>query len=165
MATLTFFEKAGCAGNARQKALLIASGHQVQAHDLRDMRWSDASLLEFLANLPVAQWFNRTAPAIKSGEIVPEELDEPTALALLRDNPLLIRRPLLQVGNERRVGFDATAIHAWIGLRDIPTGDLEACQQAASEPHAYYVHSASGGAIRCQFGAATSHDADRCKSG
>jgi hypothetical protein len=55
------------------------------------------------------QWFNRSAPAVKSGEVVPEELDEPTALALMRDNPLLIRRPLLQVGDERRVGFDAAA--------------------------------------------------------
>jgi len=115
MATITFFEKTGCAGNARQKALLIASGHQVQARDLRDRRWTNAGLLEFLAGLPVEQWFNRAAPAIKSGEIVPGELDEPTALALLRDNPLLIRRPLLQVGDERRVGFDGTAIHAWIG--------------------------------------------------
>jgi len=163
MAIITFFEKTGCAGNARQKALLIASGHQVQARDLRDRRWTNAGLLEFLAGLPVEQWFNRAAPAIKSGEIVPGELDEPTALALLRDNPLLIRRPLLQVGDERRVGFDGTAIHAWIGLRDMPTGDLEACQQAAIEPRAYYVHSASGGAIRCRFGDATSH-ADRCKS-
>lgn len=91
MATITFFEKTGCSGNARQKALLAA-------------------------------------PAIKSGEIVPEELDEPTALALLRDNPLLIRRPLLQVGEKRKVGFDATAVHAWISLKDVPDADLEACR-------------------------------------
>ena len=164
MATVIFFEKAGCAGNARQKALLIASGHQVQARDLRDRWRSNAGLLEFLAGMPLTQWFHPTAPAIKSGEIVPEELDEPTALALLRDNPLLIRRPLLQVGPERHVGFDAQSIDAWIGLRDVPTGDLEACQHAASEEHAYYVQSASGGAIRCRSGAATSH-ANRCKSG
>jgi nitrogenase-associated protein len=167
MATITFFEKKGCTGNARQKALLIASGHQVLAHDLRDSLWSNAGLLEFLSGLPVAQWFNRSAPAIKSGEIVPEELDEPAALALLRDNPLLIRRPLLQVGEERRVGFDAQSINSWIGLRDVPTDDLEACQQAPiepQEPHVYYVHSASGGAIRCHVGAVPPH-ADRCKYG
>jgi len=128
MATVTFFEKTGCAGNARQKALLIASGHRVLARDLRDSWWTNAKLLKFLAGLPVAQWFNRAAPALKSGEIVPEELDEATALALLRDNPLLIRRPLLQVGEERKVGFDATAVQAWIGLRDVPDDNLEACR-------------------------------------
>jgi len=135
MATITFFEKTGCSGNARQKALLAESGHEVLARDLRHKAWTNLALLEFFIGLPVAQWFNRAAPAIKSGEIVPEELDEPTALALLRDNPLLIRRPLLQVGDERRVGFDATAIHAWIGLKDVPDEDLEACRHGG-DPHA-----------------------------
>ena len=128
MATITFYEKTGCAGNARQKKLLAESGHEVLARDLRHKAWTNLALLEFFIGLPVAQWFNPAAPAIKSGEIVPGELDEPTALALLRDNPLLIRRPLLQVGEERRVGFDATAIDAWIGLADVPDENLEACR-------------------------------------
>jgi nitrogenase-associated protein len=153
VATITFFEKTGCSGNARQKALLVTSGHQVLARDLRECSWTDAGLLKFLSGLPVTQWFHRTAPDIKSGKIVPEELDESTALALLRGNPLLIRRPLLQVGDECRVGFEVQAINTWVGLRDMPTDDLEICTQAASEPQVSYVRSASGGAIRCQFGA------------
>jgi nitrogenase-associated protein len=100
----------------------------VLARDLRHKPWTNTALLEFLAGLPVAQWFNPSAPAIKAGDIVPGDLDEPTALALLRDNPLLIRRPLLQVGTERKVGFDAMAIHAWIGLKDVPDENLEACR-------------------------------------
>ena len=163
MATITFFEKTGCAGNARQKKLLADAGHEVLACDLRHKAWTNLALLEFLIGLPVAQWFNTSAPAIKSGEIVPEELDEPTALSLLRHNPLLIRRPLLQVGDERRVGFDATAIDAWIGLREVPADDLDACQRPVPEPRVFYVHSASGGAIRCQFGAASPH-AGPCES-
>ena len=110
MAEVIFYEKAGCAANARQKALLVASGHQLVVRDLRGQFWSNVRLLEFLAGLPVAQWFNPAAPAIKEGTIVPHQLDEPSALALLRHDPLLIRRPLLQVGEERRVGFDVAAI-------------------------------------------------------
>ncbi len=163
MATITFYEKTGCAGNARQKKLLADSGHEVLARDLRHKVWTNFALLEFLVGLPVEQWFNRSAPTVKSGEIVPEELDEPTALALLRDNPLLIRRPLLQVGDERKVGFDATAIDAWIGLRDVPADDLEACQRPAPEPRVVFAHTAGGGAYRCQFGAA-SHHAGPCES-
>jgi nitrogenase-associated protein len=157
MATVTFFEKTGCVGNARQKALLLASGHRVEARDLRHTAWTNSQLLDFLAGLPVARWFNRSAPAVKSGEIVPEELDEPTALALMLDNPLLIRRPLMQVGKERRVGFDARDVDAWIGLRDMPAGDLEACQHKPAEPRAYYVQSAGGGAMRCRFGTEERH--------
>ncbi len=163
MAHVTFFEKTGCAGNARQKKLLEASGHQVLARDLRHEAWTNMALLEFFIGLPVSQWFNPAAPAIKSGDIVPAELDEPTALALMRDNPLLIRRPLLQVGDERKVGFDATAIHAWIGLRNVPAGDFEACLHAEPEVHVFYAHSTSGGAMRCHAAAPTP-DADGCSS-
>lgn len=135
MATVTFFEKSGCSGNARQKQLLLDSGHMVLERDLRNKVWTNLALLEFFIGLPVAQWFNPSAPAIKSGDIVPAELDEPTALALIRDNPLLIRRPLMQVGDERKVGFDATAIHAWIGLKHVPDENLEACRHG-TDPHA-----------------------------
>ena len=34
MARVIFYEKRGCGGNARQKALLVASGHEVHARDL-----------------------------------------------------------------------------------------------------------------------------------
>lgn len=162
MAQVIFFEKTGCSGNARQKALLAESGHEVLARDLRHKDWSNHALLKFLGGLPVVQWFNPSAPAIKTGEIVPGELDEPTALALLRDNPLLIRRPLLQVGEERRVGFDAAAIDAWIGLARVPEEDIEACRHSAA-PHIVYAHTASGAAYACYVGDTPDH-AGHCRS-
>lgn len=128
MAVVTFFEKPGCAGNAKQKKILEAAGHTVVARDLLTTPWTRMQLLAFLAPLPVAQWFNRNSPAVKSGEIVPEDFDEETALGLLQTHPLLIRRPLLEAGGERRVGFDAAAIDAWIGLPGVElAGDPESC--------------------------------------
>ena len=129
MAVVVFYEKPGCSGNARQRALLEAAGHTVVAKDLLRTPWTRMGLHSFLDALPVAQWFNRNAPAVKSGEIVPEECDEATALALLQAHPLLIRRPLLEVDGVRRAGFDAAAIDAWIGLPGAAAaGDLEACR-------------------------------------
>ena len=74
-------------------------------------------------------WLPLNAPAIKLGHIDPDALDVRQALTLLLENPLLIRRPLMQVGEERMVGFDAAAVDAWIGLRgvDLPEGNIEAC--------------------------------------
>ena len=127
MAEVIFYEKPGCQGNARQKALLAAAGHRVDARNLKAEPWNEQRLLQFLAPLPVADWFNRASPAIKSGEIQPEALSADEAMALLLAHPLLIRRPLMEVGEERRVGFDTTAVAAWIGLGDVPDGNLEAC--------------------------------------
>ena len=129
MAVVTFYEKPGCKGNLRQKTLLAAAGHTVQAKNLKGEAWTADRLLQFVGKLPVAEWFNRAAPAIKAGEIVPENLGFEDALHLLLENPLLIRRPLMEVGEERMVGFDTAAVDSWIGLKnvDIPEGNIEAC--------------------------------------
>ncbi len=129
MAVVTFYEKPGCKGNLRQKILLAAAGHTVQAKSLKAEKWTAERLLAFLGKLPISEWFNRSAPAIKTGEIVPDNLGFETALHLLQENPLLIRRPLMEIGEERQVGFDISAVDAWIGLKNIelPEGDIEAC--------------------------------------
>jgi len=116
MARILFFEKPGCANNARQKAWLQAAGHQVDAVSLLTHPWSREELRSYFGHRPVDQWFNRAAPRIKSGELVPERIDAQTALTLMLSEPLLIRRPLLEVEGRREVGFDVAAIHAWLGL-------------------------------------------------
>ncbi len=131
MATIHFWEKPGCAGNARQKLALAASGHTVLAHDLRAEPWTKSRLRPFFGGRPVAEWFNRTSPRVKSGEITPELLDEDAALALMLADPLLIRRPLMQVGDERACGFEPDKVAAWVGLRDEARAPEETCQKPA----------------------------------
>lgn len=116
MATVIFYEKPGCINNTKQKALLSAAGHQVEAHNLLKTAWTPETLRPFFGGRPVAEWFNVTAPRIKSGEIVPAQVDAATALALMIEDPLLIRRPLMQVEDRREVGFDRDQVEAWIGL-------------------------------------------------
>lgn len=129
MAVVTFYEKPGCKGNLRQKTLLAAAGHTVQAKNLKTEAWTADRLLAFLGKLPIGSWFNPAAPAIKAGQIVPENLGFEHAVNLLLENPLLIRRPLMEIGEERMVGFDVAAVDAWIGLNNVelPAGNIEAC--------------------------------------
>ncbi|NER79243.1 MAG: nitrogenase-associated protein [Leptolyngbya sp. SIO1D8] len=117
MATITFYEKPGCINNTKQRALLQAAGHQVEAHNLLTEPWSQERLRRFFGDRPVIEWFNVTAPAIKSGQVNPSQLDEQTALALMQQDPLLIRRPLMQIGDHCEVGFDMAMVDRWIGLQ------------------------------------------------
>jgi nitrogenase-associated protein len=116
MVDIVFYEKPGCGGNARQKALLRAAGHVLEVRDLLSWPWTRDSLLEFLAPLPVAEWFNPAAPPVKSGDVRPEVLGPGAALVLLLADPLLIRRPLMSQGDTRMVGFDVARVQAWVGL-------------------------------------------------
>ncbi len=106
MATVYFYEKPGCINNTRQKKLLAAAGHQVVALNLLTEPWQPDRLRAFFGALAVRDWFNYSAPPIKYGEIEPDKLTEPQALALMLENPLLIRRPLMQAGDSLMAGFD-----------------------------------------------------------
>ena len=119
MATVIFYEKPGCINNSKQKALLKAAGHEVQAYNLLTAPWTVQNLRLFFGERPVTEWFNRTAPLVKSGAVVPEQMDAEAALDLMVREPLLIRRPLIQVGDRREVGFDIEAIDTWIGLKAV----------------------------------------------
>lgn len=143
MTHIIFFEKPGCGGNARQRLALQAAGHTLAQRNLLTAAWTASSLLPFLAPLPVAEWFNRAAPAVKSGEVQPDHLDAEQALSLLLAQPLLIRRPLMQRTDlpdsspaARHVGFDVAAVHNWVGLVDT-TGKppLEGCAAGTDTPH------------------------------
>lgn len=133
MATIVFYEKPGCASNARQKALLAAAGHTVLARSLLTEDWNAQRLRAFFGALPVAEWFNPGAPRVRSGEVRPEALDEAAALALMLADPLLIRRPLMDVDGQCRAGFDPDAVDRWIGLASkMPRENLEACSMVNS---------------------------------
>lgn len=134
MAEIFFYEKPGCGGNAKQKIWLAASGHTVLAKDLLSEKWTAVRLRPFFGDLPVAKWFNPAAPLIKSGEVDIESVSESEAIALMLADPLLIRRPLMEVGGEYRVGFDAEAVRAWIGLNETrPESKTEGCACQHSE--------------------------------
>lgn len=134
MSVITFYEKPGCAGNARQRALLQAAGHTLIRRDLLSEPWTADALLEFLAPLPVRFWFNRAAPRIKSGELIPESLDAESALEALLAEPLLIRRPLMQrEDGARMVGFDVAEVERFVGLASVADAEdsLEGCAAAS----------------------------------
>lgn len=140
MAKVIFYEKPGCINNTKQKKLLLEAGHEVEACNLLKTPWTVESLRPFFGDLPVASWFNRTAPRVKSGEVIPENLDEATALKLMLAEPLLIRRPLMQIGAVYQQGFDREKVDALIGLKPASTvssdlsedksEDLEACPKS-----------------------------------
>ncbi|MFI3118421.1 MAG: ArsC/Spx/MgsR family protein [Methylococcaceae bacterium] len=134
MATVYFYEKPGCINNTRQKKLLAAAGHEVVALNLLTEAWQPDRLRPFFGKLAVRNWFNYSAPAIKHGEIDPENLTEPEALALMLKNPLLIRRPLMQVGDSLMAGFDQYAVDDWIGLKETQTyQDIEGCPRTLAQ--------------------------------
>ncbi|WP_414543715.1 ArsC/Spx/MgsR family protein [Nostoc sp. CCY0012] len=151
MARVIFYSKPGCKGGIKQKVLLTAAGHEVVAYDILSEPWTVERLRSFFGDRPVSEWFNPSAPKVKSGEVVPERLDAQTALGLMLQDPLLIRRPLLEVDNRREVGFDVEKLDAWIGLKPVDESlkqvseslmsqNLQGCSHGHGHGHEHHHH-------------------------
>jgi nitrogenase-associated protein len=137
VAHIVFYGKPSCGGNARQRALLAASGHELEVRDLFTHPWSAQTLRPFFGELPPADWFNRAAVKVKSGAVVPEAYDEAGALAALLADPPLIRRPLLDISGLKLAGWDGEMLDALIGLAPRAQPVTEACIHPAGTeaPH------------------------------
>jgi nitrogenase-associated protein len=133
MTAVVFYQKPGCATNGRQIRALEAAGHNVDAKDLLKAPWTAEALRSFFGETPVASWFNRAAPRIKSGEINPETCDAADALALMLAEPLLIRRPLVEANGRRCAGFDREPVLTLLGQNE-PQG-LEGCSREETGTH------------------------------
>jgi nitrogenase-associated protein len=132
MKKLTFYEKPGCKGNARQKTMLEEKGFGLEVKSTLDEAWSKESLRPFFDKRSVPEWFNMTAPAIKQGQVNPGALDEEGALEAMIKDPLLIRRPLIEYNGKKSCGFDDFVLSEILGVEEADN-DLEQCHSVTSE--------------------------------
>ncbi len=134
MTTVVFYEKPGCGTNARQKLMLARAGHEVVAKSLLAEPWTGERLRAFFAGTPVVAWFNPASPRIKSGEIKPETIAPVAAIDLMLEDPLLIRRPLIEADGQRSAGFDREPVLSLLGQHD-DLDDVQGCTRPdASTP-------------------------------
>lgn len=116
MAKIVFYEKPGCINNTKQKQWLESAGHEVDARSILEHQWEANELRSFLPGNDSSAWFNRTAPVIKNGELDPDSFSEASAVDAMLEMPLLIKRPLIQIGAVKMQGFDKDAIRKIISL-------------------------------------------------
>ena len=125
MARIVFFEKTGCINNTKQKKILTLAGHEVEAINLLHHDWTEEELLSFFDQLEVKEWFNKNAPAVAKGEIDPVGFDRQSALEALLADPILIRRPLMVIGEQRLVGFDPEKLDSLIGIKEVTNPEAQ----------------------------------------
>ena len=77
-----------------------------QERDFFKERLSKQELLGLLGELPVGDLFSWRSPSFKGLGLDPESLDDERLIALMLEEPRLIRRPLLKVGDQLLIGSD-----------------------------------------------------------
>lgn len=115
MANIVFYEKPGCINGGKQKRILENGGHTLECRNILEHQWSEAELLQFVSGKTPAEMMNWTAPAIKKGEVDPQQLTFSEAISLMLEDPILIKRPLIIVEGKFIQGFLAPELAAYLG--------------------------------------------------
>lgn len=131
MAFIQFYEKPGCINGEKQKSILIEAGNTLECVNILEHPWSREELAPFFIENDPVLIMNYTAPAIKKGEIVPENLLYAEAVALMIENPILIKRPLIRVDGMSIQGFMDERLTPYLGSWDRAT-DVVTCPNLVS---------------------------------
>jgi arsenate reductase (glutaredoxin) len=123
-----FFEKPGCMGNAKQKTLLDLYNIRYKTEDILSYPWTKEFLEEFFKDIPKEKICNPFAPQIKSKEIEPKNLTKDQLVELMLESPILIKRPLLIVGEHKLCGFSIEMINELFHKNICTSVSISTCQ-------------------------------------
>ncbi|MDA0768707.1 MAG: hypothetical protein O2821_00610 [Chloroflexi bacterium] len=92
------------------KASLSQGGVELDERDFFQDQFTEQELRELLGDTPASAIFSYRSPSVKKMELKPDELSEDDLIRLMLEEPRLVRRPLIKVGNRVVVGTDKKAM-------------------------------------------------------
>ncbi|WP_041962072.1 hypothetical protein [Sulfurospirillum cavolei] len=124
---IVFYEKTGCSGNARQKALLREYGIEVEVRSLLETPWDKPTLEAFFEGLTPREMLNPFAPQLKDGTFKLAEYTKESLIEAMIRTPILIRRLLLQIGDVKLCGFDVARLNELLHVAMPVPENINAC--------------------------------------
>lgn len=124
---MIFYEKTNCQGNHRQKELLRAHGVEFEVRSLLDTKWDKATLEAFFDGLSLEQMINPFATKLKDGSFNPKDYDKDSLIEKMIEEPLLIRRPLIEIGTVKLCGFDIAKLNELLHVKMPVPKNINAC--------------------------------------
>jgi len=122
-----FYEKTGCSGNARQKALLKEHGVIFEVRSLLDTRWDVQTLNAFFEGLSLKEMLNPFAQQLKDGTFKVDDYTKESLIEKMVQEPILIRRPLMQIGTVKLCGFDIPKLNSLLHVKMPIPQNINAC--------------------------------------
>lgn len=90
--------------------MLLQKGVDLQERDFFQQRFSEAEIRQLAASVGLAEMFARRSPSLKQMGMAGQELSEAQMLDLMLQEPRLVRRPLIKIGDQLLVGGSLKAI-------------------------------------------------------
>lgn len=122
-----FYEKTGCNGNHRQKELLKSYGISFEVRSMLDTKWDKSTLEAFFEGLNIKEMINPFAPQLKDTNFHLNSYTKEELIERMIKEPILIKRPLLEVGEVKLCGFDIETLNSLLNIKMPIPKDINAC--------------------------------------
>lgn len=88
----------------------MQDGVELQDRDFFQERFSESELRSLIGDRSPSDYFSWKSPSFKKLGLNKEQMDDDRLIQMMAEEPRLIRRPLIQVGNNLLVGTDKPAM-------------------------------------------------------
>ncbi len=113
---ITLYGIKNCDTVKKARAWLAQEGIDYVFHDFRSDGLSEKQVRQWCKELGWETLLNRRGTTWrKLPESLRDGMDAERAIALMLEQPAIIKRPLLDLGKERKVGFKAVEYQEWFG--------------------------------------------------
>ena len=92
--------------------MLLQNGVELEERDFFKERFTEAEIQELAGRASVDQLFARRSPSLKEMGKADQELSESEMVALMLQEPRLVRRPLVRLGDQLLIGANVKAVQA-----------------------------------------------------
>lgn len=106
MLPILFYEKTGCFNNTKQKNILKEFGCEVLATNILDIKFTQQKLLDFFGEQSIKECVNKKALKLQNININLDTISNQELLNKMIQKPILIKRPLIAIGEKKFCGFD-----------------------------------------------------------
>ena len=92
--------------------MLLQNGLDIEERDYFKDAFTEAEVRELAAPVGISQIFAWRSPSLKKMEMAGKDLSESEMVSLMLQEPRLVRRPLVKVGDQLLVGANLKTIEA-----------------------------------------------------
>ena len=94
--------------------MLLQNGAEIEERDYFKEPFREEELKALAGEAGVSQMFARRSPSLKKMGLAGKEMSDDEMLALMLQEPRLIRRPIIRIGGNMLVGANMKAVEAAI---------------------------------------------------
>lgn len=101
-----------CSSCRKVRELLLQKGFELEERDFFKEGFTEAEIRELADGVGISDLFARRSPSLKKMGLADQELSDTRMVELMRQEPRLVRRPIVRLGDKLLIGANQKMIES-----------------------------------------------------